>query len=408
VEASFFKELSIKDKKEGVGMMWELIAIPALTGAVALWFGKNTSSEEHQVVQKIFEQYHISIKNGKDNQYPQLVRECKSTKQIKLIYRTPLALEEKTLRTLQQILSVTLNQEVNVSFKKWLIIDISKNKMPSYVSYQEVPYRKGWVVPLGKNRQGWTFHHFDHTPHTTISGTTRFGKTVMMKVMMTYLIEHHPRDVQFIIIDLKGGLEFDQYKNLQQVERVASDPIEALYALKKVQKDMKERMERFKREGWSNIVDTPISQRFFILIDEAAQLTSEKFMEKEQKKNLAQCQSILSEIARIGGALGVRLVYGTQYPTSNVLNGSIKQNADLKVSFRLGSDYASKVAIDAYGAEILPSDIKGRALIKTHEVKEVQVPYLNHMEIWKRIGGYEIAKQTVVPNETGEDYVRLG
>ncbi|MBG9812313.1 cell division protein FtsK [Bacillus endophyticus] len=388
--------------------MWELVAIPALTGAVALWFGKNKLSEEHQVVQQIFEQYHISIKNGKDHQYPQLVRECKSTKQIKLIYRTPLALEEKTLRTLQQILSVTLNQEVNVSFKKWLIIDISKNKMPSYVSYQEVPYRKGWVVPLGKNRQGWTFHQFDHTPHTTISGTTRFGKTVMMKVMMTYLIEHHPLDVQFIIIDLKGGLEFNQYKNLQQVERVASDPIEALYALKKVQKDMKERMERFKREGWSNIVDTPISQRLFIFIDEAAQLTSEKFMEKEEKKNLAQCQSILSEIARIGGALGIRLVYGTQYPTSNVLNGSIKQNADLKISFRLGSDYASKVAIDAYGAETLPSDIKGRALIKTHEVKEVQVPYLNHEEIWKRIGGYEVAKQTVVPNETGEDYVRLG
>jgi DNA segregation ATPase FtsK/SpoIIIE, S-DNA-T family len=388
--------------------MWELMAIPVLTSAVALWFGRNTSSEEHRIVQQTFEHCHIHVKEGKEYRYPQLVREYKSTKQIKLIYRTSLGLEEKTLRTLQQILSITLDQEVNVSFKKWLIIEISKNKMPSYVSYQEVPYRKGWMVPLGKNRQGWHFHHFDHTPHTTISGTTRFGKTVMTKVMMTYLIEHHPWDAQFMIIDLKGGLEFDRYKNLQQVKRIASDPIEALYALKQVQKDMKERMDRFKREGWSNIVDTPLSQRLFVLIDEAAQLMPEKFMDKEQKKNLAQCQSILSEIARIGGALGVRLVYGTQYPTSNVLNGSIKQNADLKISFRLGSDYASKVAIDAYGAETLPSDIKGRALIKTHEVKEVQVPYLNHEEIWKRIGGYEIAKQTVVSNETGEDYVRLG
>ncbi|MBG9812128.1 cell division protein FtsK [Bacillus endophyticus] len=388
--------------------MWELMAIPVLTSAAALWFGRNTSSEEQRIVQQIFEHYHIHVKDGKNSRYPQLVRECKSSKQIKLIYRTPLALEEKTLRTLQQILSVTLDQEVNVSFKKWLIIEILKHKMPSYVSYQEAPYRKGWMVPLGKNRQGWHFHHFDHTPHTTISGTTRFGKTVMMKVMMTYLIEHHPQDAQFIIIDLKGGLEFDRYKNLQQVKRIASDPIEALYALKQVQEDMKERMDRFKREGWSNIVDTPLSQRLFVLIDEAAQLTPEKFMEKEEKKTLAQCQSILSEIARLGGALGVRLVYGTQYPTSNVLNGSIKQNADLKVSFRLGSDYASKVALDAYGAETLPSDIKGRALIKTHEVKEVQVPYLNHEEIWKRIGGYEVAKQTAVPNKTGEDYVRLG
>jgi len=388
--------------------MWELMAIPIVTSAAALWFGRNTSSEEHQTVQRIFEQYHICIKEGKNNRYPQLVRECKSTKQIKLIYRTSLALEEKTVRTLQQVLSVTLDQEVNVSFKKWLIIEIYKGKMPSYVSYQDVPYRKGWIVPLGKNHQGWHFHHFDYTPHTTISGTTRFGKTVMMKVMMTYLIEHHPWDAQFIIIDLKGGLEFDRYKNLQQVKWVASNPKEALYILEQVQKDMKERMDHFKRKGWSNIVDTPLSQRLFVLIDEAAQLTPEKFMGKEEKKMLAQCQSMLSEIARIGGALGVRLVYGTQYPTSNVLNGSIKQNADLKVSFRLGSDYASKVALDAYGAETLPSDIKGRALIKTHEVKEVQVPYLNDEEIWKRIGGYEVAKQTTVPNETGEDYVRLG
>ncbi|MFP7176921.1 FtsK/SpoIIIE domain-containing protein [Priestia filamentosa] len=388
--------------------MWELMAIPIVTSAAALWFGRNTLSEEHRTVQRIFEQYHICIKEGKNNRYPQLVRECKSTKQIKLIYRASLALEEKTLRTLQQVLSVTLDQEVNVSFKKWLIIEISKHKMPSYVSYQDVPYRKGWMIPLGKNHQGWHFHHFDHTPHTTISGTTRFGKTVMMKVMMTYLIEHHPWDAQFIIIDLKGGLEFDQYQNLQQVKRIASDPIEALSALKQVQKDMKERMALFKRQGWSNIVDTPLSQRLFVLIDEAAQLTPEKFMEKEEKKTLTQCQSILSEIARLGGALGVRLVYGTQYPTSNVLNGSIKQNADLKVSFRLGSDYASKVALDAYGAETLPSNIKGRALIKTHEIKEVQVPYLNHEEIWKRIGGYEIAKQTAVPDKTGEDYVRLG
>ncbi|MGK9185555.1 cell division protein FtsK, partial [Priestia filamentosa] len=135
--------------------MWELMAIPVLTSAAALWFGRDTSSEEHRVVQQTFEHYHIHVKDGKNNRYPQLVREYKSTKQTKLIYRTPLALEDKTLRTLQQILSVTLDQEVNVSFKKWLIIEIAKHKMPSYVSYGEVPYRKGWMVPLGKNRQGW-------------------------------------------------------------------------------------------------------------------------------------------------------------------------------------------------------------------------------------------------------------
>jgi hypothetical protein len=66
LEASLFKELSIEDKKEGVKRMWELMAIPALTGAVALWLGRNTSSEEHRVVQQTFEHYNIHVKEGKD------------------------------------------------------------------------------------------------------------------------------------------------------------------------------------------------------------------------------------------------------------------------------------------------------------------------------------------------------
>ncbi|MED4074543.1 hypothetical protein P4602_25340, partial [Priestia endophytica] len=72
MEASFFKELSLEDKKEGVRTMWELMTIPLLTGAAALWFGRNTFSEEHRIVQQIFEQYHIHTRDGKDNRYPQL------------------------------------------------------------------------------------------------------------------------------------------------------------------------------------------------------------------------------------------------------------------------------------------------------------------------------------------------
>ncbi|MGM0748676.1 MAG: hypothetical protein ACQEUS_12705 [Bacillota bacterium] len=60
--------------------MWELMAIPVLTSAAALWFGKNTSNEEHQIIQQTFENYHIYFKEGKNNRYPKLVREYKSTK----------------------------------------------------------------------------------------------------------------------------------------------------------------------------------------------------------------------------------------------------------------------------------------------------------------------------------------
>uniref|UniRef100_UPI0018F1B1D1 FtsK/SpoIIIE domain-containing protein n=1 Tax=Thermaerobacillus caldiproteolyticus TaxID=247480 RepID=UPI0018F1B1D1 len=302
-----------------------------------------------------------------------------------------------------------LDRPVEVAFKKWLYIDVFNNNIPKKVLYRDVPSQQGWVVPLGLNEKGWHFHDFDKTPHCTISGTTRFGKTVMLKNMTTYLIEHHPDDVEFLILDMKGGLEFGRYRTLRQVVEVASNPYEAFEALQIVQTFMAERMLEFHKNGWSNIVDTPIKKRLFVIVDEGAQLAPEKSMPKEQKDMLAACQHILGEIARIGGALGIRLIFCTQYPTSDTLPRQVKQNADLKITFRLPAGYASMVAIDDYGAEELPSDIPGRAIIKTHEKKIVQVPYITDDEMMKRLEVYRVAKPQKQKDggETREDFVRF-
>lgn len=131
-----------------------------------------------------------------------------------------------------------------------------------------------------------------------------------------------------------------------------------------------------------------MQKRKFIIVDEGAQLTPGQFMHPIEKNILIECQAKLSRIAAVGGALGYRLIFATQYPTADTMPRQIKQNADAKISFRLPSGYASGVAIDEYGAEELPSDVKGRALFKTHELKEIQVPYLSHEEMWKCLEKY--------------------
>ncbi|MGI4199065.1 FtsK/SpoIIIE domain-containing protein, partial [Klebsiella pneumoniae] len=237
--------------------------------------------------------------------------------------------------------------------------------------YEEVPAKKGWVAPIGKRFDGLVWHNFDHVPHMTVAGTTRFGKTVFLKVLMTYLIEHHPDDVELYLIDLKGGLEFGPYERLKQVKKVASNAQEGAMLLTEVHERMERMYKYFRHNGWTNVIDTPEQKRIFIIIDEAAQLAPEKWMTKDQKELLGMCQYFLGEITRLGGALGFREVFCTQYPTSDTLPRSVKQNSDAKVSFRLPSGYASQVAIDDYGAEELPSNIKGRALFKTHELREM-------------------------------------
>ncbi|MDA6141380.1 hypothetical protein OSK03_26735, partial [Escherichia coli] len=109
----------------------------------------------------------------------------------------------------------------------------------------------------------------------------------------------------------------------------------------------------------------------------------------------------LSELARVAGGLGTRIVYATQYPTADTLPRQIKQNADMKISFRLPTGYASEVAIDEHGAEKLPSNIPGRALVKTHEVTEVQTPYIEDNEMMERIDRYVISERKEVSRESG-------
>jgi DNA segregation ATPase FtsK/SpoIIIE, S-DNA-T family len=385
--------------------MLELLAIPVLSGAVALYVGVKKRNVDEMAIRNVFKNLKVGAVEGKDFVYPKLIAMDKKEYGVRYVYRVPLGLPKKALEPIEEILSSTLDRRVEVTFKKWLYVDIFSNDMPTKVLYKDVPSKEGWVIPLGLNERGWSFHDFDKTPHCTISGTTRFGKTVMLKNMMTYLIEHHPEDVEFLILDMKGGLEFSRYRNLRQVVEVVSNPGEAFEALDIVQKFMEQRMAEFRRNGWSNIVDTPIKKRLFVIVDEGAQLAPDKFMIKEQRDMLAACQHILGEVARIGGALGIRLIFCTQYPTSDTLPRQIKQNSDLKITFRLPAGYASMVAIDDYGAEELPSDIPGRAIIKTHEKKIVQVPYISDEEMAKRLEVYRIAKVRKTQRTANEDTI---
>jgi DNA segregation ATPase FtsK/SpoIIIE, S-DNA-T family len=293
------------------------------------------------------------------------------------------------------IFSDYLRKPVEIEFnaKKGLMLHVYEEDLPDLFPYEKLPNRSdAWAIPLGRAVHGIVWHNFDHVPHMTAAGTTRFGKTVLLRMIMTYLIEHHPDDIELYLIDLKGGLEFGRYENLRQVKRVASNPEETVRLLSDLEGIYAQDYRLFREKYYSNIVDTGIKKRRFIIVDEAAQLAPEPWMDSEVKKQLQFCQTQLSKIAYLTGALGYRLIYATQYPVASTMPRMIKQNSDAKISFRLPSGYASEVAIDDYGAEKLPSNIKGRALFKTHEIKELQVPFISHEEMWQRLEQYQEPK----------------
>lgn len=405
--------------------MLELLTFPLAILAVAML--PRAAESDHKKIERIMRNigYGIRQKEG-ELKLPkfkgkQSIVDGQETIGTTYLYSVPLGLPASKMKKIEEEIKLFtdgLKRPVEIEFNKLLMIHVFNKEIPAIYEYKYLPSRKGWVVPIGMSLRGVIWHNFDQTPHMTAAGTTRFGKTVFLRMVMTYLIEHHQNNVEFYIIDLKGGLEFNRYKALEQVKEVACDIYEATELLQKLQSMFVKDYEFFRKNNYSNVVDTKIRKRRFIIVDEAAQLAPDKFHSKHEKQLLSYCQGVLSEVARVAGALGYRLIYATQYPTADTLPRQIKQNADAKISFRLPSGYASKVAIDDVGAEELPSNIKGRAIFKTHELRELQAPFISHEEMWERLEKYQEPKVLEVKpddiieyrekeNETREDLVKF-
>ena len=180
------------------------------------------------------------------------------------------------------------------------------------------------------------------------------------------------------------------YTNVKQVESIAEKPIEAFQVLSMILKGWKKNAF-MKGHHYTNVVETNIKERYFIIVDEGAELCPDKSMNREQQKLLGACQQMLSHIARIGGALGFRLIFCTQYPTGDTLPRQVKQNSDAKLGFRLPTATASHVVIDEPGLETIHS-IPGRAIFKTDRLTEVQVPYITNEKMWDVLKQYEVKK----------------
>lgn len=354
--------------------MIESFLIPVIAGAV-LAVAKGKKMDDRKKIEKVFEKC-----LQKDDQEPvKFIRQRKYETYTEFVYRLPFYLSFGQIEQKQEHFENALNKRIEFSFDGMLRVKVFENELPEMfeLTKEIIDRCKGWTIPVGIDQQGDIhFHDFDRIMHMIVAGTTQYGKTVFLKMLITVLAANHPEHVRFTLIDLKGGLAFQRFVNLQQVVSVASDAQEALMALKHIKTDIEKRLEDFKAAGFENIRDSKIKERHFIVVDEAAELSPAGY--KGQDKALRQeCENIMSYIARVAGGVGYRLIYATQYPTSDVLPRQIKQNCDSKVCFRLQTAKASEVVLNEKGAEKLPF-IKGRCIYLTDKPVILQAPYISN------------------------------
>ncbi len=209
------------------------------------------------------------------------------------------------------------------------------------------------AVGIGLNTNGSVFkldlHEKEQGPHGLIAGMTGSGKSeFIITYILSLAVNFHPNEVQFVLIDYKGGGLVGAFENSEtgiKLPHLAGtitnlDTAEINRALASIESELKRRQalfnqareklnegtidiykyQKYYREG---LLDTPLSH-LFIISDEFAELKSQQpeFMDQ------------LISTARIGRSLGVHLILATQKP-SGVVNDQIWSNARFKVCFKV-------------------------------------------------------------------------
>lgn len=208
---------------------------------------------------------------------------------------------------------------------------------------------------VGVHKNGDLFkldlHEKADGPHGLIAGSTGSGKSeFIITYILSMAVNYHPDEVQFVLIDYKGGGLAGAFENREtgvEIPHLAGtitnlDTASMNRTLVSIESELRRRQQKFNevrekigestmdiykyqrlyREG---VIDEPISH-LFIISDEFAELKS------QQPDFMAQ----LISTARIGRSLGVHLILATQKP-SGVVNDQIWSNSRFKVCLKVQS-----------------------------------------------------------------------
>ncbi|HZG82122.1 MAG TPA: FtsK/SpoIIIE domain-containing protein [Brevibacillus sp.] len=316
----------------------------------------------------------------------------------------PLLPQVKTLLTKKK----SSKKEVEMSYDGLLKVKVYNQSMPTLVKFEDVPLPGSWSVPVGQIRESNAVitHDFEQVPHLVTGGATRYGKSNFLNMIISTLITQQPANVRFTLIDLKGGVEFADYRDARQVLHYAEEPEEAEKALESVVKEMRSKQQAFKQRGVKNVHEAKDQVRHFIIIDEVGELNPDEAVTKEERQLKERCQTYLSQIARLGAGLGYRQILATQYPTGDVIPRQCKQNSDAKLCFRVQTATASRVVLDETGAETLP-EIRGRAIYQTADKRQiVQTPMVDSQTIRQVVRPHIVIKPRKEQNDASHNQPR--
>ncbi len=216
-------------------------------------------------------------------------------------------------------------------------------------------------------------HENYYGPHGLVAGTTGSGKSEMLQTyILSMALNYSPQEVNFFLIDYKGGGMAGLFKDLPHLCGSISNLSGSLIsrALVSIKSENLRRQKLFSQEGVNHInsysklfyegcVEAPLPH-LIIIIDEFAEL----------KKEEPEFMKELISVAQVGRSLGVHLILATQKPAGTV-SDNIWSNSRFRICLKVQDRQDSMEMIHRVDAASITQTGRGYLQVGNDELFEL-------------------------------------
>lgn len=291
-------------------------------------------------------------------------------------------------------LSIACGRRVSTEYSErlgaWYIIEraLGKRGLPEHVMINNMlegmpASADGLTIPIGMGLNAKPIYRsLGRMYSMLVAGTIGGGKSNFLNVAICTLIRRNsPERLRIVLVDLKGGLEFQFYDGIPHLisvpdiapSGIADKNEQVPGVLRWLHTEGERRMELLRAAEVKNIGSYNAHKQnrrlphLLLVIDEWADVMYNRDIRYE-------CEETLANVAQRYRAVGLHVILCTQIPKTEVISTRIKGVLPAKLAFSVPSNAASMVIIDNGAArQLSPS---GRAIFQWDDEQEVQTPFI--------------------------------
>jgi DNA segregation ATPase FtsK/SpoIIIE, S-DNA-T family len=367
-------------------MITELVLVAGMAGAYK--FLKATGYKQKKDFRELVE------KSGLYNKQEQTLK-VHNVQQLEYGYRlkagVPYGIGYEDIQGMEDTFKTNLGA-TEVQFERdkgSSMIDITVITKPLKDLKYEPMDTKAYEIYVGYNHKDRIKVDLNSFPHLLIGGESGSGKSRLLLLILTNLINRH-KDIDLYLIQIRKS-DISVFKQCRQVKyyaRSLEDTRDLLRHINNVCIEREQKIDKLILEGIYNIAD--YNQRFkssklnyiYVILDEFSFFNPNGADDKETKAIKAEILGHIKNLVMVGRSLGLFIFTSLQKPSQSSIPSDIKSQLTTRISFKQLDSSTSILILGNGRATELE---KREAIVRTIQEDKIRVPYIDHSIIMEHI-----------------------